>query len=125
MVSARASSRARICLAIFKAFAGALESFSIFVALGIADDLTFERFDGVLEAFDKLGYDADCGRLILDLDGTSPLIRYSPKTGRTRDRYAVCEIRLYRRQDIPPGHMQIGHYQWDQAEADRGAVRLA
>ena len=37
-----------------EAFAGALESFAVFVALGIADDLAFERFDGVLQAFDKL-----------------------------------------------------------------------
>ena len=32
-----------------EAFAGALESFPVFVALGIANDLAFERFGGVLQ----------------------------------------------------------------------------
>jgi hypothetical protein len=33
-----------------KAFSGALENFAVFVALGIAHDLAFECFDGVLQA---------------------------------------------------------------------------
>jgi len=36
-----------------EALAGALESLAVFVALGIADDLAFERFDGVLQVFDE------------------------------------------------------------------------
>ena len=58
-----------------EAFAGALERFAVFVALGIADDLAFERFNGVLQVFDKLAPDTDCGRPIFDLNRDSPLIR--------------------------------------------------
>jgi hypothetical protein len=36
--------------------------------LGFADVLAFERFDGVLQMFDKLAHDTDCSRLIFDLD---------------------------------------------------------
>jgi hypothetical protein len=52
-----------------EAVAGALESFAVFVTLGIADDLSFERFDRMLQVFDKPPHDTDCGRLIFDLDG--------------------------------------------------------
>jgi len=37
--------------------------------LAIASNLAFKRFDGVLQAFDKFAHDADCRRLIFDLDG--------------------------------------------------------
>ena len=36
---------------------------------GIADDLAFERFDGILRVVNKLADDTDCGRLIFDLNG--------------------------------------------------------
>jgi hypothetical protein len=52
-----------------EAFAGTLESLAIFVALGIADDLAFERLDGVLHVFDKFAHNSDRRRLILDLNG--------------------------------------------------------
>jgi hypothetical protein len=42
-----------------EAFAGALESFAVFVAPGIADDLAFESFDGVLQMLDNLAHDSD------------------------------------------------------------------
>ena len=58
-----------------EAFAGALKSFAVFVALGIADDLAFERFDCVLQVFNKLAHDTDRGLLIFDLDGAVAAIR--------------------------------------------------
>jgi hypothetical protein len=61
----------------------ALESFEVFVALGIADDLAFECFEGVLQAFDKLAHDTDCRRLIFDLDGDlAAHMLILPKRGR-------------------------------------------
>jgi hypothetical protein len=50
--------------------------------LGFANDLAFERFDGIPQVFDKLADDADCGRLIFDLDGDlAAHMSISPKKG--------------------------------------------
>ena len=65
-----------------EAFAGTLESLALLATLGIADDLAFERFNGVVQVFDKLAHDSDRRRLIFNLDGDLAAHKVdSPKTG--------------------------------------------
>ena len=57
------------CVRVASLVRNVARSLAVFVTLGIADDLAFERFHGVLQMFDKLAHDTDCRRLIFDLDG--------------------------------------------------------
>ena len=84
---ALASSRAKICLAMVK------RSLAVFVTLGIADDLAFERFDGVLQVFHKLTHDGDRRWLIFDLDGDIAAHQSILPNLRPR-KNAACKIRL-------------------------------
>jgi len=88
---ALASSRARICLAMVRR--SPVPFSALRYSSPIADDLAFERFDGVLQVFHKLTHDGDRRWLIFDLDGDIAAHQSILPNLRPR-KNAACKIRL-------------------------------
>jgi hypothetical protein len=56
----------------------------------MADDLAFEGFDGVLQAFDKLAHDTNWRQLIFDLDRDLAAHLWRPFGSRTIPKSSAC-----------------------------------